>query len=75
MTPKAFEKKVNELVSQFDEKDAYFLVHFSGSKDAFSGFHDGLDKLDAIIIMKQLFEYFEMTEDDLQTFHLITNGK
>lgn len=73
MKPEEFEKSIMPIIKKLEaDGDPYFFTHFSKSRDRFSGFHEGLDKLDAVIIMKKLFEFFDMTEDDLQSFYLIT---
>lgn len=72
MTPQEFEKTITPVIKKIEKDgDPYLFVHFSQSRDYFTGLHEGLDKFDAVIIMKQLFEFFEMTEDDLQTFYLV----
>jgi hypothetical protein len=52
--------------------DPYLLVHFSKEDNAYTGLHDGLDKYDALIIMRQLATHFNMDAFDIKTLSLIT---
>ena len=45
-----------------EDGDPYFIVHFSIADDYFSGFENGLDFMDARIIVKQLRKQFPELE-------------
>ena len=60
-------QKAEELLKPFFDEckkdgDPYFIVHFSITEDYFSGFEEGLDYLDAGIIVKQLRKKFPELE-------------
>lgn len=42
------------------DDDAFFACHFSRSEDKFAGDHNGMDALDAMIIIKQLVHDFKI---------------
>ena len=47
------------------------IVHFSREEDYYTGLHDGLDKMDAVIIIKQLMKDFKFNEFDIK---VLCNG-
>lgn len=60
-------EKATELLKPYIDKctedgDPYFIVHFSIADDYFSGFENGLDYMDAGIIVKQLRKQFPELE-------------
>ena len=61
-----------ELLQPFIEeatkdKDVFLLVHFSSQEDKYNGMDEGLDALDAMIIIKQLVKNFNIDKTLLST--------
>lgn len=45
------------------DKDPYFVVHFSRKDDYFMGYHERMDEGDALIVVKNLIEIFNLSPD------------
>jgi hypothetical protein len=54
-------------VTSKNDDDAYFVCHFSKIEDKFAGSHDGIDAVDAMIIIKQLVKDFKIDSTLLST--------
>lgn len=50
------------------DKDPYLLAHFSGIDDHYQVYHEGLDKMDAMLVIKGLAKHFDI---NLQALSLI----
>lgn len=48
------------------DNDPYYLAHFSREEDKYSGYHEGLDKMDALILIKQLMGHHGLTILDIK---------
>lgn len=44
-----------------EDGDPYLVCHFSAEEDKYNGFHGGMDKLDAMIVIKQLVKDFDIS--------------
>lgn len=68
MTDKECEKLITPFTSKADkDNDPYLVVHFSREQDYFKGYHERMDSLDAMIVIKNLVNYFKINEILLKT--------
>lgn len=66
MTTKEQREIIRPFISRCDKDgDPYLLVHFSRENDYFEGTHNGLDFLDAIMVIKELVKIFGINKEVL----------
>jgi hypothetical protein len=42
------------------QNDPYLIVHFSRQEDHYKGYHEGMDAVDAMIVIKHLVRHFKI---------------
>lgn len=68
MKTKDFKTLIKPIAERLDkEKDPYLMVHFSREDNYSHGVHEGMDKLDAMIVIKELVKKCKINETLLLT--------
>lgn len=57
----------NFITAATINSNPFLIAHFSRQDDQYRGYHEGLDRLDAAIIIRELVQHFKMTEIDAAT--------
>lgn len=58
------EMALQPFIEQADkDTDPYLCVHFSRQEDKFMGYHGRMDEGDALIVIKELIKFFNLSPD------------